>query len=133
MRYVIFGFALVVVVGGTAFAQEPAPMLAVESCTINSGETAEATQALQALVDHVIANPEELPGNVYGVYREVAAAGNTMSFALEIETLGEFQEFILARIEANNASEQRGRLFSAWRSHVDEDSCDWSFHLRMNP
>ncbi len=131
MRHVILGFALVIVIGGTAFAQEPAPMLAVESCTINSGETAEATEALQALVDYLTANPQDLPGSVYGVFREVAAAGNTMSFALEVDTLGEFQEFILARIEANNSSEQRGDLFRAWRSHLDVRSCDWSFHLRI--
>ena len=132
MRHVILGFALVVVVGGTAFAQEPAPMVAVESCTVRPGEGAdEAGQALQALVDHLTANPQDLPGTVYGVFREILAPGTTISFSLEVEDLAEFEDFILARIEANNSDERRGELFRAWRSHLDGASCDWSFHLRM--
>ncbi len=131
MRHVILGFGLVVVIGGTAFAQEPAPMLAVESCTVRSGEGAEAGQALQALVDYLTVNPQDLPGSVYGVFREILAEGNIVSFVLEVEDLAEFEDFILARIEANNSSKQRGDLFRAWRSHLDVRSCDWSFHLRI--
>ncbi len=89
------------------------------------------SQALQELVEHIRANPQDLPGNVYGVFREVAAPDEIVSFVLEVESLGEFEDFILARVEANRSDEQRGTLFRAWRSHLDLSSCSWSFHLRI--
>ncbi len=135
MRRVIPGLAMMIIMfTGMSFAQEPPRVrLAVENCNVKPGEGQAWDQALQALVEHINANPQDLPGNIYGVFREVAAPGNNVSFALEVEGLGEFEDFILARIEANNSDERRGTLFRAWRSHLDEASCSWSFHLRMGP
>ena len=52
-----------------------------------------------------------------------------VSFVLEIENLGEFEDFILARIKATRSDERRGNLFQATRSYLDDTSCDWRFHL----
>ena len=131
MRHVILGFALVVVGGGTAFAQEPSSALAVERCNIRPGEAADSREAFEALVDHIGANPQDLPGTVYGVFREVLEPNSMVTFILEVNSLGELEDFIVARIEANNSDERRGELFRAWRSHLDAESCDWSFHLRL--
>ncbi len=131
MRHVILGFALVVVGGGTAFAQEPSSALAVERCNIQPGEAADSREAFEALVDHIGANPQDLPGTVYGVFREVLEPNSMVTFILEVNSLGELEDFIVARIEANRSDERRGELFRAWRSHLDAESCDWSFHLRL--
>ncbi len=40
-----------------------------------------------------------------------------MSFALEVDDLGEFEEFILARRDVNLADSQRNTLFQETRSH----------------
>ena len=103
--------------------------LAVENCELKPGQGPAYARATQDLVEYLRAGTEDLPGNVYGAFREVAAAGERVSFVLEVEDLGEFEEFILARIAANQADEQRGALFRAVRSHLDERTCDWSFHL----
>ena len=132
MRSVILGLVMITAFAGASFAQEPPRVrLAVENCKVNPGESPAMSQALQELVEHIRANPQELPGNVYGVFREVAAPDEIVSFVLEVESLGEFEDFILARVEANRSDEQRGTLFRAWRSHLDLSSCSWSFHLRI--
>ena len=69
---------------------------------------------MQALVDCNAANPEDLPGNFYGGLRQVLgdpAVGARVSFVLEVESLGEFEEMILARAALNRSDEQRGALF----------------------
>ena len=56
----------------------------------------------------------------YGVFREVLGAltvGPRVSFALEVNDLGEFEEFILARRDVNLADSQRNTLFQETRSH----------------
>ena len=90
------------------------------------------SRALKELAAYVRANPVDLPGKVYGVFREVAAPGDTLSFVLEVEGMGEFEDFILAREAANNSDERRGTLFRAWRSHLDAESCNWSFQVRID-
>ena len=131
MRNVFFAVALMVLFTGTSFAQAPPPMLAVERCTINPGEGQEAGQALRALGAHVTSSSEQLPGTLYGVFREILEPESYVTFILEVEGLGEFQEFIQARGRANNSDERRGTLFRAWRSHLNAESCNWSFQLRM--
>ena len=127
MRNIFFGgLFLISVMAGTSESQVK---LAVENCGLTPGHGQEYARATQALVDYLSTRSEDLPGNVYGAFREVAAAGERVSFVLEVEDLGEFEEFILARIAANEADQRRGTLFRAIRSHLEESSCDWSFHL----
>ena len=126
MRNICFGgLFLISVMAGTSEGQVK---LAVENCSLKSGHGQEYARATQALVDYLSSSSEDLPGNVYGAFREVAA-GERASFVLEVEDLGEFETFILARISANESDQQRGTLFRAIRSHLEESSCDWSFHL----
>ena len=134
MRIICFGgLFLISVMAGTSEGQVK---LAVETCSLKSGHGQEYARATQALVDYLSSSSEDLPGNVYGAFREVAAAGERVSFVFEVENLGEFEAFILARIAANESDQQRGTLFRAIRSHLEEvlatgvSICPlWSFRL----
>ena len=135
MRGVIIGFFLVSVSAVPAFAQfveQQRATLAVETCNVKPGGVSEMSQALKEMAAYVRANPVDLPGNVYGVFREVAAPGDILIFVLEVKSMGEFEDYILAREAANNSDERRGTLFRAWRSHLDAESCNWSFQVRVD-
>ena len=130
MRIMTVGFVLITATfAGTSSAQVG---LAVENCNAKPGEAQQYGQSVRALVEYITANSEDLPGNPYGVFREVLGdpmVGPRVSFALEVEDLGEFEEFILARRDLNLADEQRNALFQEMRSHLDLTTCNWSFHL----
>ena len=77
MRHVILGFALVVMVGGTAFAQEPAALNVVQACKVKPGETGALVTAFREFVEYAVENTPERPGggNVYGSFIQQYTGG----------------------------------------------------------
>ncbi len=130
MRHVILGFALVVVVGGTAFAQEPAPWLAARQCEIKPTEGPALRAALREFIDYVVANPMPLPGSVLGAYRQRVWGDPSFTVVYEVESIAEWWARDSGNRELNRQDERRGELWAAIFSHTVPDSCQTSFHQR---
>ncbi len=130
MRHVILGFALVVVVGGTAFAQEPAPWLAVRQCEIKPTEGPALRAALREFIDYVVANPMPLPGSVLGAYRQRVWGDPSFTTVYQVENIAEWWARSSGNRELNRQDERRGELYGAIFSHTVPQSCQTSFQQR---
>ena len=110
--------------------QEPAPWLAVQGCSIKPTEGAALRVALQEFIDYIVANPVDLPGNVYGAFRQRVNDTANFTLVVEVESIAEWSNWQSARFEANRNDEKRMVLYQAYRSHFVPQSCNWSFHQR---
>ncbi len=99
MRHVILGFALVLVVGGTAFAQEPAALDVVQACKIKPGETGALVAAFREFAAYARTNTPDLPGARHGSFIQRYTGGQNFVSVYEMASAGEYEEFTAARRE----------------------------------
>ncbi len=135
MRYVILGFALVVVVGGTSFAQEPAALNVVQACKVKPGETAQLVAALREFVEYAVENTPERPGGgtVYGSFIQQYTGGQDFLTVYEMPNAGAYEQFTAARRQLIQDDARWGELWRAWRAHFVPQSCVTTFHRRITP
>lgn len=146
MRHVILGFTLVVVVGGTAFAQEPARLNVVQACKVKPGETGQLVAAFREFVEYAVENTPDLigvdgtaaagrpgGGSVYGSFIQLYNSGQDFATVYEMPTAGAYEEFTAARRELIRSNARWGELWRAWRAHFVPQSCVTTFHRRITP
>jgi hypothetical protein len=113
-----------------AEAQEPAAMLAVRQCDIPPGEGPALRAAFREFVEYATANTPDLPGNVYGSFRQRVWGDAHFTTIYEVASLAEYEEMVQARGQVM-ANDQRWReLWREWNSHLEPQSCQVSFHQR---
>ncbi len=134
MRHVILGFALVVV-GGTAFAQEPARLNVVQACKVKPGETGQLVAAFREFVEYAVENTPERPGggSVYGSFIQLYNSGQDFATVYEMPSAGAYEEFTAARRQRIQTDARWGELWRAWRAHFVPQSCVTTFHRRITP
>ena len=119
----------VAAIGPTITAQEPAALLAVQSCDIRQGEFRQYQEAAQAVREYLSANPVDLPGTLYGVFRGALNNNRTITLRWGGESLAQWEEWQRLRFQARRDDPQRAEVFRERFSHLE--SCNWSFHRRQ--
>ncbi len=133
MFQVMLSLVLVVGFAGVSSAQdaqEPSAWVAAQTCSIKPTEGAALRAALREFIDYIVANPVDLPGNVYGAFRQRVNDTANFSLVVEVESIAEWSAWQSARFEANRNDEKRGALYQAYRAHIVPQSCNWSVHQR---
>ena len=133
MFRVMLSLVLVVGVAGVSSAQEmqePSAWVAVETCAIKPMEGAALRTSLREYIDYAVAHPLDLPGRVYGGFRQRVTDTANYGFVLEVESIADWEANRRGLREALRNDEQRRTLFQALRSHFVPQSCEWTFHQR---
>jgi hypothetical protein len=111
-------------------AQEPAAMLAVRQCDIPPRGGPALREAFREFVEYATANTPDLPGNVYGSYRQQVWGDAHFTTIYEVANLAEYDEMVRARRELMANDETWRDLWRGWNSLLVPQSCQVSFHAR---
>ena len=111
-------------------AQERSAMLAVRQCDITPTEGPALRAAFTEFVEYAVANTPELPGNVYGSFRQRVWGGAHFTTVFEVASLSEWDERDRGRRQVMANDARWRELWRAWNSHLVPQSCQLSFHQR---
>ncbi len=114
----------------TAQAQEPAAMLAVRQCDIPPGEGPALRAAFSEFVEYAVANTPELPGAVYGSFRQRVWGDAHFTTIYEVANVAEWDDRERGRRQVMANDARWAELWGAWYSHLERQSCQVSFHQR---
>jgi len=122
--------ALLAVISAPVQAQAPAAMLAVRQCDIIPTEGPALRAAFREFVEYATANTPDLPGNVYGSFRQRVWGAAHFTTIYEVASLSEYDEMVEARGQVMQNDPRWRELWQAWNSHLVPQSCEVSFHQR---
>ncbi len=122
--------ALLAVSATPVQAQAPSAMLAVRQCDITPTEGPALRAAFSEFVEYATANTPDLPGNVYGSFRQQFWGGAHFTTIYEVASLAEYEEMVQARGRVMQNDPRWRELWRAWNSHLVPQSCEVTFHQR---
>jgi len=122
--------ALFAVIPAPVHSQAPAAMLAVRQCDIIPTEGPALRAAFSEFVEYATANTPDLPGNVYGSFRQRVWGAAHFTTIYEVASLAEYDEMVQARGQVMQNDSRWRELWQAWNSHLVPQSCEVSFHQR---
>ena len=111
-------------------AQGPAAMLAVRQCDITPREGPALRAAFAEFVEYANANTQDLPGNVYGSFRQRVWGDAHFTTIYEVANLAEYDALVRGRNQVMRNDARWRELWQAWNSHFVPQSCQVSFHQR---
>ena len=128
----IIAFAMMfVLTAEAAEAQdEPAAWLAVRQCEVKPTESGVMRTAFAEFVEYAVANTPDLPGNVYGSFRQRVWGDAHFTTIYEVANIGEYFDLTRGRRQVMADDARWRELWQAWNSHLVPQSCDVSFHQR---
>ena len=112
------------------WAQEASAMLAVRQCDITPTEGGALNAAFAEYVEYAGANMPEMPGTVYGAFRQRVWGAAHFTTIFEVANVAEYDEMARARRQARADDGRLQELWQAWNSHLVPQSCQVSFHQR---
>ena len=111
-------------------AQEAAAMLAVRQCDIKPTEGRALRAAFEEFLEYARENTPDLPGSVYGSFRQRVWGGAHFTTIFEVANLAEWDERSRGRRQVMANDARWRELWQAWFSHLVPQSCQVSFHQR---
>ena len=128
-RALMFGTAFLLT-AGVAQAQPGSPWLAARQCLIEPTEGPELREAFGEFVEYAQSNTPDLPGEVYGSFRQRVWGAAHFTTVFEVASVAEYDELVRARNELIQSDQTWGNLWRAWNSHLVPQSCQTAFHQR---
>ena len=133
MRSFVLCLLAVGLAASPAYTQEtdgPAPWLAVRQCLITPTEGADLRAAFREFVEYATANTPDLPGNVYGSFRQRVWGDAHFTTVYEVASVAEYDDLVRARNQVIRDDPRWRELWRGWNSHLVPQSCQTSFHQR---
>ncbi len=113
-----------------AEAQEASAWLAARQCDVKPTEGGALSEAFTEFVEYAIANTPDLPGNVYGSFRQRVWGDAHFTSIYEVANVAEYDDRVRARNQQIANDDRWAELWRAWNSHLVPQSCQVSFHQR---
>jgi hypothetical protein len=111
-------------------AQAASAWLAVRQCDVEPGEGLAMSEAFTEFVEYAVENTPDLPGNVYGSFRQRVWGDAHFTTLYEVASIAEYDEMVRARFEVMANDSRWQELWRGWNSHLVPQSCQTSFHQR---